>query len=245
MREFILYPAIDLRHGQVVRLQQGEADAQTVYGDNAAKVAADFEAQGAKWIHVVNLDGAFGEESPNIDVLKEILATVEVPVQFGGGIRNAAQAHQVIELGVSRVILGTAALTNPELVKELTSAHAGKIAVGIDCRKGMVAVEGWTETSTTSAADLVIKMRDAGVSHFIYTDIARDGMLVGPDVKGTVNLQREGIDVVASGGVGNLEHIADCAKHGLAGVIVGKAIYEQRFTLKQALKTVTEARQAS
>ncbi|MHC4840110.1 MAG: 1-(5-phosphoribosyl)-5-[(5-phosphoribosylamino)methylideneamino]imidazole-4-carboxamide isomerase, partial [Planctomycetota bacterium] len=136
MREFVIYPAIDLRQGKVVRLQQGEADAQTVYGDNAAKVAVDFESQGAKWIHVVNLDGAFGEDSPNIEVLKEVLSAVNIPVQFGGGIRTAQDAQDVIELGVSRVILGTAALSNPELVKELAVAHNGKIAVGLDCRDG-------------------------------------------------------------------------------------------------------------
>ncbi|MEE9311184.1 MAG: 1-(5-phosphoribosyl)-5-[(5-phosphoribosylamino)methylideneamino]imidazole-4-carboxamide isomerase [Planctomycetota bacterium] len=236
MREFILYPAIDLRQGKVVRLEQGDADAQTTYSDNAAEVAASFEAQGAKWIHVVNLDGAFGDESPNIEVLKQILGAVTVPVQFGGGIREAEHARKLIQMGVSRVILGTAALSNPALVRVLASEFPEKIGIGIDCREGMVAVEGWTATSTTSANDLIQRMSEVGVKHFIYTDIARDGMLVGPDTEGTGKLQVAGINVVASGGVGNLEHIVDCAKKGLAGVVVGKAIYESRFTVKQAIE---------
>lgn len=240
MSDFTIYPAIDLRKGNVVRLQQGRADAETTYGEDAPAVAGDFAAHGAQWLHVVNLDGAFGEAGENLAVLRAICNSVEVPVEFGGGLRSAKDVEQAFKRGVARVIMGTVALRDPELVNELAGEFGDKIAVGIDARDGKVAVEGWVETSEVTAVELAQRMVDAGVSRFIYTDIARDGMLVGPDLEGAKQLGETGAKVIASGGVGNLEHVAAAASTGgnVDGLIIGKALYEGRFTVIQALDTV-------
>jgi len=238
MSEFTVYPAIDLRQGRVVRLRQGRAEMQTTYGDDAAAVARDFEAQGARWLHVVNLDGAFGEISPNLEVLRAVCASVRIPVQFGGGLRTLSDVERAFEHGVQRIVLGTVALREPALVKECVAKHGHRIAVGIDAREGMVAVEGWVKTSSTSALGLAQGMADAGVQRFIYTDIARDGMLVGPDLNLALEIGKTGARVIASGGVGTLEHVRACATVGSAvdGVIIGRALYEGRFTVRQALE---------
>lgn len=244
MSDFTIYPAIDLREGKVVRLQQGRADAQTTYGEDAPAVSVDFAAQGAQWLHVVNLDGAFGEAGENLAVLRAICNSVEVPVEFGGGLRTAKDVEQAFKRGVARVILGTVALRDPELVKDLAGEFGDRIAVGIDARDGKVAVEGWVETSEVTAVELAQRMVDAGVSRFIYTDIARDGMLVGPDLSGARRLGETGANVIASGGVGNLEHVAAAAATGgnVDGLIIGKALYEARFTVREALDTVKGTR---
>ncbi|MCB9894559.1 MAG: 1-(5-phosphoribosyl)-5-[(5-phosphoribosylamino)methylideneamino]imidazole-4-carboxamide isomerase [Planctomycetes bacterium] len=243
MSDFTLYPAIDLRQGRVVRLQQGRADAETTYGEDAMEVAREFEAQGAEWLHVVNLDGAFGDASENLSVLSTICGVIDIPVEFGGGLRSANDVRRALDLGAARVILGTVALRKPELVRELASKHADKIAVGIDARNGMVAVEGWVETSETSAEELARRMMDAGVRRFIYTDIARDGMMVGPDLDGATKLAQGGAGVIASGGVGTLEHVTSAATaSGVEGLIVGKALYEGRFTVREALEAVKGTR---
>jgi phosphoribosylformimino-5-aminoimidazole carboxamide ribotide isomerase len=238
MSDFTIYPAIDLRHGRVVRLQQGRADAQTTYAEDAVEVARDFAAQGALWLHVVNLDGAFGEAGENLAVLRAICNSVEIPVEFGGGLRSRTDVEHALKRGVRRVILGTVALREPALVRELAAEFGEQIAVGIDARDGMVAVEGWVETSEVSAEELAQRMVEAGVSRFIYTDIARDGMLVGPDLQGARKLAQTGAAVIASGGVGTLEHVIAAATTGggVDGLIIGKALYEGRFTVRQALQ---------
>lgn len=242
--DFTIYPAIDLRHGKVVRLQQGRADAQTTYGEDGPLVATGFADQGAQWLHVVNLDGAFGEAGENLVVLRAICDSVDIPVEFGGGLRTAKDVQQAFDRGVSRVILGTVALRDPNLVRELAREYGDKIAVGIDARAGKVAVEGWVETSETTASELAERMVDVGVSRFIHTDIARDGMLVGPDLEGAKRLGETGAKVIASGGVGSLGHVADAARAGgsVDGLIIGKALYEARFTVRQALDTAKGTR---
>lgn len=238
MSDFTIYPAIDLRQGRVVRLQQGRADAETTYAEDATEVARDFAAQGARWLHVVNLDGAFGEAGENLAVLRAICNSVEIPVEFGGGLRSRADVEQALKRGVKRVILGTVALRQPELVRELATEFGDRVAVGIDARDGMVAVEGWVKTSEVSAEELARRMVQAGVSRFIYTDIARDGMLIGPDLQGACKLAQTGAAVIASGGVGSLAHVTAAATTGggVDGLIIGKALYEGRFTVRQALQ---------
>ncbi len=233
-----VFPAIDLRHGKVVRLTQGEAGRETVYGEDPVRQALDFASQGAKWLHVVNLDGAFGEASPNMAVVREICRAVSLPVQFGGGLRDERAVLQALELGVARVVLGTVAVKKPDVVKALATRLGEKLAVGIDAKGGMVAVEGWVATSEMTGLDLARRMIEAGVRRFIYTDIARDGMLCGPDLAGAAALQVLGGRVIASGGVGSLSHVAQAARAGVEGLIVGKALYEGRFTLRQALSAV-------
>jgi phosphoribosylformimino-5-aminoimidazole carboxamide ribotide isomerase len=239
MSDFTLYPAIDLRHGRVVRLQQGRADAETTYGEDAVEIAREFAAQGAQWLHVVNLDGAFGESSDNLAVLRAVCNSVEIPVEFGGGLRSRGDVEQALGRGVARVILGTVALRDPGLVRELAAEFGERVAVGIDARDGKVAVEGWVETSEVTAAQLAQRMHEAGVSRFVYTDISRDGMLTGPDLEGAAVMAQTGANVIASGGVGTLEHVkAAAATKGVEGLIVGKALYEGRFTVRQALQAV-------
>lgn len=234
---FTLYPAIDLRQGRVVRLTQGRADAETVYGEDPVSVAVDFESQGATWLHVVNLDGAFGEATRNMEVLGAICEAVKIPVQFGGGLRGSSDIEEALGAGAARVILGTIALRKPALVKMLAPGLGAKLAVGIDARHGMVAVEGWVETSDVGAAELAQRMMEAGVKRFVYTDIGRDGMLTGPDLEGAVALQALGVPVIASGGVGDIAHVQQARQMGVDGLIVGKALYEGRFTVRQALSS--------
>lgn len=233
---FTIYPAIDLRRGNVVRLSQGKADAETVYSEAPVEVAAAFQAQGARWLHVVNLDGAFGEAGENLAVLKAIADDVGIPIQFGGGMRTMADIDKALAAGASRIVLGTAAVRDPELVKQAARQLGGSLAVGIDARGGKVAVSGWTETSDMDAPKLARSMFDVGVSRFIYTDIERDGMETGPDLEGAKPLAEIGW-VIASGGVGTLEHVrtAKVAGPQIDGVIIGRALYENRFTLRDAL----------
>lgn len=237
MKGFILYPAIDLRGGKAVRLTQGRADQQTVYGEDPPAIARDFVARGAKWLHVVNLDGAFGSDSRNLDILRAICAGVSVPVQFGGGLRSEADVERALNAGAKRVILGTVALRDPALVKVLARQLGERLAVGIDAKAGKVAVSGWVEVSEVTSVELARRMIDAGVNRFIYTDISRDGMLVGPDLDGARAIGSLGCRVIASGGVGDLSHVkaAASAKEGVDGLIIGKALYENRFTLNEAL----------
>jgi phosphoribosylformimino-5-aminoimidazole carboxamide ribotide isomerase len=239
-KAFTIYPAIDLRQGRVVRLQQGRLSDQTVYSDDPVTTALDFAAQGARWLHVVNLDGAFGEATRNLEMVRAIRAACGIPVQFGGGLRTRNDVQEALIRGVDRVILGTAALRDPTLVKQLATELGEQLAIGIDARDGRVAVEGWAETSKTTAAELAVRMYDVGVSRFIYTDIIRDGMLVGPDLEGAAKLARTGAKVIASGGVGSIEHVRAAAAYGqhVDGLIIGKALYEARFTVREALDAV-------
>ncbi|MCH2393552.1 1-(5-phosphoribosyl)-5-[(5-phosphoribosylamino)methylideneamino]imidazole-4-carboxamide isomerase [Oceanibaculum sp.] len=235
----ILYPAIDLKGGQCVRLLHGEMDKATVFSDNPGAQAAKFQAAGCRWLHVVDLDGAFAGKAVNEAAVRSILGAVTVPVQLGGGIRDHAGIERWLDAGISRVILGTAALRDPQLVIDACKAHPGKIAVGIDARGGMVAVEGWAETSDVTALDLARRFEDAGVAAIIYTDIDRDGALSGVNVQATADLARAiSIPVIASGGVASLDDLRGLmavAESGIEGVISGRALYDGRIDLAQAI----------
>lgn len=232
-----LFPAIDIRHGRVVRLSQGEATRQTVYGDDPVAVAEGFAALGAQWIHVVDLDRAFGD-GDNTAVVREIAARVggQVRVQLGGGLRSVELARTALTPGVSRVVIGTAAALDPAVVPAVLALEGPeRIVVGIDARDGLVAVRGWTERSALSAEALAQRVVADGVRTLIYTDVARDGMLTGPDLDGARRLQALGAGVIASGGVSGVEDIVAAREAGLAGVIVGRALYAGRVELREAL----------
>lgn len=232
-----IYPAIDLKNGQVVRLAEGDMDRATVYADDPAGQAGRFAAQGAQALHVVDLDGAFAGESRNGDAVRSIIAAFPGRVQVGGGIRTAAQAEAWLQAGVWRVVMGTAALENPALVRSLATAHTGRIVVAVDARDGMVAVRGWAEKSTTSVADLARQFEDAGVAALLFTDVGRDGMLKGVNIEATTALAAAvSIPVIASGGVADISDIkALINKPNIEGVITGRAIYDGRLNLAEAL----------
>ena len=239
-----LYPAIDLRGGKCVRLYQGDYDRETVYADDPVAQAMSFVTAGTSWLHVVDLDAALTGEPTNRPVIAAICAASPVPVQVGGGVRTRAAAAALFEAGVSRVVIGTAALENPMLVREV-AAHRS-VAVGLDARGGEVATHGWTEKTGRSVGDLASEFADAGVDALVVTEISRDGTLEGPDVDGlTTLLHSTGIPVIASGGVGTLAHLRTLASIETAGrrfegVIVGKAIYERAFTVAEALRALRE-----
>ncbi len=233
-----LFPAIDIRSGRVVRLSQGEATRQTVYGTDPAAVAGAFADQGARWIHVVDLDRAFGE-GDNEESVGRILRRVRdrVRIQLGGGFRELHRVKHGIELGVDRVVIGTAGAINPGFLAAVAAeVPPERLAVAVDAREGRVAVRGWTETFALTAAELAARTVACGISTLIYTDVARDGMLQGPDVGGALQLQRKGSQVIASGGVSSLDDLRRIAAAGLAGAIVGRALYEGRFDLPAALE---------
>jgi len=241
----IVYPAIDLKGGQCVRLLKGDMRAATVFNDDPAAQARTFEGQGFRWLHVVDLDGAVAGKTANGSAVEAILRAVAVPVQLGGGIRDAASIERWLERGVRRVILGTAAVKNPELVRDACRAFPGAIAVGIDARAGKVAVEGWAKTSEVSALDLALRFEDCGVSAIVYTDIERDGALAGVNVEATAALARRlETPVIASGGVASLDDIRALQRHesdGIEGVICGRALYDGRIEPKAALALTAEA----
>ena len=234
MTALTLYPAIDLKDGQCVRLRRGDMDQATVYADDPGAQAKAWQAAGFSWLHVVDLNGAFAGKPVNAAAVRAILANVTVPVQLGGGIRDIAGIAAWLDAGIHRVILGSAAAKNPPLVLEACKTFPGRIAVGIDARDGFVATEGWAETSTMPATDLGLRFEDAGVSAIIYTDIGRDGMLSGLNLDQTVALSaRLTTPVIASGGVGSMDHLAAlkaaAAGTRIEGVIVGRALYDGRI----------------
>jgi phosphoribosylformimino-5-aminoimidazole carboxamide ribotide isomerase len=233
-----LLPAIDIRSGHVVRLGQGDAGRQTVYGHDPVAVAETFVAQGTRWIHLVDLDRAFGE-GDNTSVVRSVVDAVggRVRIQLGGGLRSIDRLHEALELGVARVVVGTSAAMDPSFVPAaIAAAGAERLAVGVDARDGFVAVRGWTETSTLRAEELVRRVVVEGVETVVYTDVSRDGMLLGPDIAGAVALQEVGALVIASGGVSSLDDLRAVCDAGLAGAIVGRALYEGRFGLAHALE---------
>jgi phosphoribosylformimino-5-aminoimidazole carboxamide ribotide isomerase len=234
----IFYPAIDLKDGQCVRLLRGAMDRATVFGDDPAAQARAFAAAGCRWLHLVDLNGAFAGRPVNGAAVEAILAAVEIPVQLGGGIRNRATIEDWLDKGVARVILGTAAMRDPALVREAARAHPGKVAVGIDARDGLVAVEGWAEKTGTLAVDLARRFEDAGVAAIIYTDIDRDGALEGPNVAATVALAEAVLlPVIASGGIASMDDLRALKESGAAldGAISGRALYEGRLDLGEAI----------
>lgn len=244
----ILFPAIDLKDGQCVRLKLGDMDQATVFNDSPGNQARQFQDQGFEWLHVVDLDGAFAGESRNGDAVDAILASTTNPVQLGGGIRTLDHIEAWLSKGIRRVILGTIAVRDPDLVRQACKKFPGKIAVGIDAKGGKVAVEGWAETSELTAVDLAGQFEDAGVSAIIYTDIDRDGVLMGLNIPSTLELGRSvSIPVIASGGLADINDIKrmlepDCAI--LEGAISGRALYDGRIDPTQALKLIKEARDA-
>ncbi len=245
----ILFPAIDLKDGKCVRLRRGEMEEATIFNDDPAAQAVAFEEQGFEWLHVVDLNGAFAGKPVNEEAVEAILEKSHLPVQLGGGIRDLDTIANWLDKGVVRVILGTAALRNPALVREAARDFPGCIAVGIDARDGKVAVEGWAETSEMTALDLAQRFEDAGVAAIIYTDIARDGMLAGLNLKATAELARAiNIPVIASGGLASIDDIRQLLlpDHAiLEGAIAGRALYDGRLDAKEALALIAADPRAS
>ena len=233
----ILYPAIDLKAGRCVRLLRGDMNQATVFGEDPAAQARAFAAAGCTWLHLVDLDGAFAGRPVNAAAVDAILAAVAIPVQLGGGIRDRTTVEAWLAKGVTRVILGTAAVRDPALVREAARAHPGRIAVGIDARDGRVAVEGWARTTETAAIDLARVFEDAGVAAIIYTDIERDGAMEGPNVPATAALARAvSVPVIASGGIASMGDLRALKESGapLDGAISGRALYEGRLDAGEA-----------
>jgi len=231
-----LYPAIDIKNGQCVRLRQGVFEDTTVYANEPYQVAKEFEADGAKFLHIVDLDGALKGAGANVAALKKIVENVSIPVEIGGGIRTMEDIEHRLSLGVTRVILGTVAVENPDFVKEAVEKFgADKIVVGIDAKDGMVAIKGWETISNVDAVTLALSMKEMGVKTIIYTDISKDGMLCGPNFAQTARLvEATGMDIVASGGVSCMNDLVELEKINVEGAILGKAIYEKRVDLKEA-----------
>lgn len=240
----VLYPAIDLKNGACVRLQQGDMRNATHYSDSPGTQAKYFAKAGCRYLHVVDLDGAFAGKSSNITAVQDIIASTSLPVQLGGGLRDLRAVEYWLEAGVSRVILGSVAVKDPDLVRQAALAWPGRIIAGIDARQGRVATEGWAETSELTALELAKRMEDAGVAGIIFTEISRDGMLEGIDLEQTAGLARQiSIPVIASGGVGTIAHLRALREtaqevRGIEGVIIGRAIYDGRISLEEALAVV-------
>ena len=233
-----LYPAIDIKDGQCVRLKQGEFKEITVYSDKPEEVAALWQAHGATFLHLVDLDGALAGRSVNETVIKKIADNLSIPIEIGGGIRSEEAIESMLSLGVARVIIGTKAAENPEFIRDMVKRFGQeRIVAGIDAKDGMVAVEGWEKISGISASELCGQMKEYGIRHVVYTDISRDGMLSGPNVKYTKKLTDEtGLDIIASGGMSSMEDLRQLHQAGVQGAIIGKALYEKRIDLKEAIE---------
>lgn len=240
----IIFPAIDLRGGKCVRLYKGDFHQETVFSEDPAGTALKWEKMGARYLHVVDLDGALNGHSMNITTLKLILGAVHIPVELGGGIRSLANIDAVLSLGVQRVILGSIAVKDPELVKTACAEFGDRIVVGIDAKDGVVAVNGWGDTSNMNAPELAVKMSAVGVKTLIYTDISRDGTMTGVNIDGAVHLAGvSGAKVIVSGGVSSIADIKAVKAHeqdGLEGVIVGKSLYTDKLDLREALRVAAE-----
>jgi len=242
----IIFPAIDLKEGQAVRLQQGDMARATVFNSDPAAQAKAFEDQGFEYLHIVDLDGAFAGKPVNGDAVDKILKTISMPVQLGGGIRNMSTIEGWLGRGVDRVIIGTAAVRDPELVRAASRQFPGRVAVGLDARDGKVAVEGWAETSEVTVLDIARRFEDAGVAAIIYTDIARDGLLQGLNLDATIELADTiNTPVIASGGLASIEDVKQMLEpraRRLAGAIAGRALYDGRLDPAEAMKLIREAR---
>jgi phosphoribosylformimino-5-aminoimidazole carboxamide ribotide isomerase len=236
----LIIPAIDLRNGKCVRLAQGRRDSATVYSDNPVEVAVNFESEGAQLLHVVDLDGAFAEaQSPNREVLREIVSALRIPVQFGGGLRTCQAVEEVLNIGVAKVVIGTAAAESHSLLREMVQLFRSTIVVGIDARDGEVMTRGWEMPSSMSAVTLARQVSALGIERIVYTDVQRDGMLSGINIEQTCRVaEASRVKVTASGGISSVEDIkrlSEFEDRGIDSVIIGKALYEGRFTLKDAV----------
>ncbi len=237
----IIYPAIDLKEGQCVRLVQGRAEAKTVYSQNPARVARGFEEQGAVFLHVVDLDGAFEGRPANLEAIRAIAGAISIPFQVGGGLRTRENVLELLQAGANRVIIGTRAVKSPEFMAELIAEFGPeRIVLGVDARNGMVATEGWVETSTLKAAELGRRMKELGIINAVYTDVSRDGLLQGPNLDSIREMALEtGLKIIASGGVSSMENIRQLRgmeELGVSGAIIGKALYEGKIILSEALR---------
>ncbi|MFO7951195.1 MAG: 1-(5-phosphoribosyl)-5-[(5-phosphoribosylamino)methylideneamino]imidazole-4-carboxamide isomerase [Bacillota bacterium] len=239
----IVIPAIDLRRGRCVRLYQGDPEQETVYGENPVEIARQWEQLGAKMLHLVDLDGAFTGVSRNAKVIGNIGEEVHIPLQLGGGIRSKEAVKKAISAGVSRVILGTVVIEQPELARSLVEDYESSIIVGIDARDGMVAVKGWTESSSVKAAELAARVEQWGVSEIIYTDIKRDGTMLGPSLEGLEQiLNQTSLSVIMSGGISSKEDLLSLKPYQgrVKGLIIGKALYNNQLTLPEAMATLNQ-----
>ena len=241
----IIIPAIDIKGGRCVRLLQGRMDAETIYSNNPAEMAVRWAAGGAGRLHVVDLDGAIEKRPKNLDAIRRIIESVSIPIQVGGGIRDMETVRMYLDSGVDRVVIGTEAIRNPELVEKACRDFPGRIVVGIDAREGRVAIEGWTETTDADAVDLARKFENTGVAAIHFTDIERDGMRTGPNIEQTRKVAESvAIPVVASGGVSSLDDIKalmPLESIGVVGVIMGKALYDGSVDLPEAVELVRSA----
>lgn len=244
----IIIPAVDIKNGKCVRLVQGRMEDETVFSNDPAAMARQWADAGAELIHVVDLDGAFEKSPRNLDAVKNIIDTVDTPIQLGGGIRTERTVKTLLDMGVKRVIIGTEAINNPEWVMQISRRFPGQVVIGIDARNGRVAIEGWTETTHTQAVDLAKRFEDCGVAAINFTDIYRDGMQTGPNIAETGRLAEAiSIPVVASGGVATIDDIKNLLpleKVGVTGVITGKALYSGTLDFRQALLLVQSAKHA-
>ena len=233
-----LYPAIDMKNGQCVRLRQGAFKDITIYSDAPEKVAAHWQEKGASFLHLVDLDGALAGYSVNEEVIRRIADTVSIPIEIGGGIRSGEAVERMLGLGVRRVIIGTKAVEHPEFLRDMVRTFGEEaIVAGVDAKDGMVAVEGWEKVSSLTARDLCLTMKEYGVRHIVYTDISRDGMLSGPNVEATRKLTEEtGLDIIASGGVSCMEDLKCLHEAGIRGAVIGKALYENWIDLAEAVR---------
>ena len=236
----IIIPAVDIKNGRCVRLFQGRMDSETIFSNNPAAMAKRWEEEGAEIIHVVDLDGAFEKSPQNLDAIKSIVESIHAPVQLGGGIRNIDTIKLYVDIGIKRVIIGTEAINNPQLVKDACKKFPDQIVVGIDARNGLVAIEGWTQTTQIKAVDLAKKFEDCGVVAINFTDIHRDGMQTGTNIEETRRLaEAVSIPVIASGGVSTIEDIKNLLpleEAGVIGVITGRALYSGTLNLKEAIE---------
>lgn len=238
-----IFPAIDIKGGRCVRLLQGRAEDETVYGNDPVEMARTWEQQGAEYLHVVDLDGAFDGKSPNEEIIKNMAESVSIPIQLGGGIRSMDKIQRLLDVyGIQRVILGTAAVENNELLKQAVKRYGNRIVAGIDARNGKAAIKGWVEKTNLSAVELGLKMKEMGIDTIIYTDISKDGMMKGPNISETQEMiERTGLKIIASGGITCLLDLQQVKQIGAAGAIIGKALYTGAIELSSALRIGSEA----
>lgn len=232
----IIFPAIDIKDNKCVRLLQGDFNKVNIYGDNPSEMAKKWEEKGAEFIHIVSLNGARGEGNINDDSIKKIIQSVNIPIQIGGGVRDEKRIKDLLDMGVNRVIIGSMAVKNKELLKDLVKKYKEKIVVSIDAKNGKVAIEGWEEISSLDSIELCKELEEIGVKTIVYTDISKDGMMIGPNFHIYEKLSKEtSLDIIASGGVTTLEDVKKLKLMNLYGAIIGKSLYENKIELKEAL----------